>query len=60
MSVSVNRLLTDAKRLVTKLKDYDSKTDHLMARTQTLNKSVEAMKEVNDSLVDYQSTGLMV
>ncbi|CAG2182314.1 unnamed protein product [Oppiella nova] len=46
MAVSVNQLLLDAKKLVTKLKDYDTKTDHLMARSQTLNKSVEAMKEV--------------
>ncbi len=46
MSVSVNKLLTDAKKLVTKLKDYDTNTDRLMARTKTLNKSVETMKEV--------------
>lgn len=46
MSVTVNQLLNDAKKLVIKLKDYDSKTDNLMAKTQTLNRAVETMKEV--------------
>jgi len=55
MSVSVNKLLTDAKKLVTKLKDYDSKTDHLMARTQTLNKSVESMKEYHEEVTAMSS-----
>ncbi|CAG2159663.1 unnamed protein product [Oppiella nova] len=50
MAVSVNQLLLDAKKLVTKLKDYDTKTDHLMARSQTLNKSVEAMKEYHEEV----------
>jgi len=50
MSVGVNKLLTDAKKLVSKLKDYDSKTDLLMARTQSLNKSVEAMKEYHEEV----------
>lgn len=46
MSLTVQQVLNDAKKLVSKLKEYDLKTDNLMARTQTLNKAVETMKEV--------------
>ena len=56
MSVSVQEVLNDARKLATRLKKYDASTDGLLAKAQTLEKTVESMKEVSVwqvILVDY-------
>ncbi|CAL1281031.1 unnamed protein product [Larinioides sclopetarius] len=50
MSVSVNQILNDAKRLVSRLRDHDSAADSIISQTQTLYKNVEAMKEYNEDV----------
>lgn len=50
MAVSVSQVLNDARRLVTRMKEYDVSTDNLLIQAQTLNKSVETMREVSTSL----------
>lgn len=47
MSVSVNQILNDAKRLVSRLREHDSTADAIIGQTQTLYKNVESMKEVS-------------
>lgn len=47
MSVSVQEVLNDARKLATRLKKYDASTDGLLAKAQTLEKTVESMKEVS-------------
>lgn len=47
MSVTVQQLLNDAKRLVTRLRDHDNSADTLISQAQTLNNNVEIMKEVS-------------
>ena len=46
MTLSIDQVLSDAKRLVDRLKDHDSAADHLIQETTTLNKKIEVMKEV--------------
>lgn len=47
MSVTVHQILSDAKRLVSRLKEHDSVADNIISQTQTLYKNVEAMKEAS-------------
>jgi len=47
MSISVHKVLTDAKKLAERLKDYESTTDIMLAKAHNLNKTVETMKEVS-------------
>ena len=47
MSISVHKVLNDAKKLAERLKDYESTTDIMLAKAQNLNKAVETMKEVS-------------
>lgn len=46
MSVSVQQVISDAKKLAARLKDYESTTDTMLTKAQNLNKAVESMKEV--------------
>lgn len=52
MSVTVQQILSDAKRLVTRLREHDNSADTLLAQTQTLNKTVENMKQYNEELAE--------
>ncbi|GIY02359.1 FGFR1 oncogene partner 2 homolog [Caerostris darwini] len=56
MSVSVNQILNDAKRLVSRLRDHDSTADTIISQTQTLYKNVEAMKEYNEEVNEQNVT----
>lgn len=47
MAISVEAILADARRLVVRLKEHDSSADCLIARTQSLQKQLDAMKQVN-------------
>lgn len=55
MSVTVQQILSDAKRLVTRLREHDNSADNLIAQTQTLNKNVESMKQYNEELSELNS-----
>lgn len=46
MSVSVQQILADAKRLAGRLKDHDSSADVLLSQAQAMFCQVDAMKEV--------------
>ena len=46
MSVSVQQILADAKRLAGRLKDHDSSADLLLSQAQAMFRQVDAMKEV--------------
>lgn len=46
MSVSVQQILADAKRLAGRLKDHDSSADLLLSQAQAMFCQVDAMKEV--------------
>lgn len=56
MSVSVNQILNDAKRLVSRLREHDSTADAVISQTQTLYKNVEAMKEYNEDVNEQNVT----
>jgi len=43
---TMEKVLTDAKSLVMRLKDYDTTTNNLLTQTQELGKKVDAMKTV--------------
>ena len=46
MSVSVQQILADAKRLAGRLKDHDSSADVLLSQAQAMFRQVDTMKEV--------------
>lgn len=46
MSVSVQQILADAKKLAGRLKDHDSSADMLLSQAQAMYRQVDAMKEV--------------
>ena len=46
MSLSIEQVLADAKKLVERLRDHDNAAEGLIGQTSTLNKKVEAMKQV--------------
>ena len=58
---TVQDVVSDAKKLANRLKKYDATTDSLLAKAQTLEKTVDSMKEVSvvpvsaSSLRDSQS-----
>lgn len=47
MSVSIQNIILDAKRLAEKLKTRDAEGDTLMEITQSLNKQIDAIKQVS-------------
>lgn len=46
MSVTVQQLMSDAKRLASKLKDDDTAADALLSQAQFVYKKIDAMKQV--------------
>lgn len=47
MSCSLEKVLTDARSLVERLRDHDNAAEILIEQTTVLNKRVEAMKQVH-------------
>jgi len=47
MAISVEAILSDARKLVLRLKEHDNSADCLIARMQSLQKQLEAMKQVH-------------
>ena len=52
MACTIEKVLADARMLVDRLREHDGSAESLIAQTQTLNKRVEAMKQV--SALDLQ------
>lgn len=52
MSVTVQQLLGDAKRLVSRLREHDSTADQLLSQAQALGRNVEAMRQYNEELAE--------
>lgn len=46
MAFTIEKILNDAHNLSMRLKEHDITADSLIARTQTLHRQVEAMKQV--------------
>lgn len=47
MSVTIQQILSDAKRLATKLKEHDTAADALLSQAQFVYKKIDAMKQVS-------------
>ncbi|XP_050545852.1 FGFR1 oncogene partner 2 homolog [Daktulosphaira vitifoliae] len=52
MSVTIQQILSDAKRLASKLKEDDSHADALLTQTQFVYKKIDAMKQYTDDLTE--------
>nr|XP_033775087.1 suppressor of IKBKE 1 isoform X2 [Geotrypetes seraphini]XP_033775088.1 suppressor of IKBKE 1 isoform X2 [Geotrypetes seraphini] len=50
MTCTIEKILTDAKTLLERLKDHDSAAESLIDQSTTLHQRVEAMKEVGTTL----------
>lgn len=46
MSLTIQQIITDAKRLASRLKERDSTADILLNETHAINKKIDAMKQV--------------
>jgi len=50
MSLTVQQLLNDAKRLSSRLRDHDQSADHLISRAQEVLKEVDAMRQYQEDV----------
>lgn len=50
MTCTIEKVLTDARMLVNRLKEHDNSAETLIEQAQTLQKRVDAMKQYNDDL----------
>ncbi|XP_015929501.1 FGFR1 oncogene partner 2 homolog [Parasteatoda tepidariorum] len=55
MAVTVQQLLNDAKRLVTRLREHDSAADTLISQSQSLNNNLETMKQYHEEVEKLNS-----
>jgi hypothetical protein len=46
MSLTVQQIVLDAKKLASKLKEHDTVADNLISQTQCVFKQIDAMKQV--------------
>lgn len=46
MSLTIQQILSDAKRLASRLKEHDTAADVLLSQTQSVYKQLDAMKQV--------------
>ncbi|XP_013786870.1 FGFR1 oncogene partner 2 homolog isoform X1 [Limulus polyphemus] len=56
MSLTVQQILSDAKRLVSRLREHDTSADALIAQTQMLNKHIESVKVNNEELTELTTS----
>lgn len=49
MSLTIQQILSDAKRLASRLKEHDTAADVLLSQTQSVYKQLDAMKQVRYS-----------
>lgn len=50
MSLTIQQIITDAKRLAGRLKERDSVADILLSETHAINKKIDAMKQVTTKI----------
>lgn len=50
MSLNIQQIITDAKRLAGRLKERDSVADMLLNETHTINRKIDAMKQYQDEV----------
>ncbi|VVC45778.1 SIKE family [Cinara cedri] len=50
MSISIQQILSDAKRLSSKLKEHDTAADALLSQAQFVYKKIDTMKQYTDDL----------
>ncbi|XP_022083806.1 FGFR1 oncogene partner 2 homolog [Acanthaster planci] len=55
MSLTIEQVLDDAKRLVDRLRDHDNAADSLIEQSTTLNKRIEAMKQYQEDVEEMNS-----
>lgn len=51
MSLTIQQIITDAKKLAGRLKERDSVANFLLAETHAINKKIDAMKQVYFHLI---------
>lgn len=49
MSLTIQQILQDAKKLSSKLKEHDSAADVILSQTQSVYKKIDAMKQVSNT-----------
>ncbi|XP_070567400.1 FGFR1 oncogene partner 2 homolog isoform X2 [Ptychodera flava] len=52
MTLTIEQVMADAKKLVDRLAEHDGAADALIAQSQTLNKRIDAMKQYQEDLVE--------
>jgi hypothetical protein len=50
MSITIQEILLDAKRLAYRLKEHDTAADELLSQSQSVFKQINAMKQVQKPL----------
>ncbi|XP_038075189.1 FGFR1 oncogene partner 2 homolog [Patiria miniata] len=55
MSLTIEQVLDDAKRLVDRLRDHDNAADSLIEQSTTLNKRIEAMKQYQEEVEEMNN-----
>ncbi|XP_023716910.1 FGFR1 oncogene partner 2 homolog [Cryptotermes secundus] len=56
MSLTIQQILLDAKRLASRLKEHDSAADALLSQTQSVYKQIDAMKQYQEEVGDLNET----
>lgn len=55
MSLTVQQILSDAKRLVSRLREDDGKADQVIARAQALQHHVDAVQQYHEEIVELNT-----
>lgn len=55
MSLTIQQMILDAKRLATRLKKNDLAADFLLSQAQSVYKQVDAMKQVNFPFILFRT-----
>lgn len=53
MSLTIQQIITDAKRLAARIKERDNVADVLLNETHAINKKIDAMKQVCKTNVKF-------
>ncbi|KAF4523073.1 hypothetical protein B566_EDAN003085 [Ephemera danica] len=59
MSITIQQILLDAKRLASRLKEHDTAADALLSQSQSVFKQIDAMKQYQEELCELsEAAGL--
>ncbi|KDR17017.1 FGFR1 oncogene partner 2-like protein [Zootermopsis nevadensis] len=56
MSLTIQQIILDAKRLANRLKEHDSAADALLSQTQSVYKQIDAMKQYQEEVGELNET----